>query len=130
MLEQNLTNFLDKHRDYIKEVSGLLAHSLPDEPVPMIEQTKLLIGHRARIATLLAEMNALLDLAEYESLPQKTRNVTELDRTTEQKKQVRDYRMWRDILYGIMSSIDSTRSWAQSALAFEKTHASFDGEGA
>lgn len=127
MLSNNLEAYLEKNRKYINEIASKLALSIPEEPVPLINHVNELIVHKARISILLAEMNSLLDLAEYEALIQKTKSITELDRVTKQKQAVRDYRMWRDILYGLMTSIDSTRNWAQSALAFEKTHALLEG---
>jgi len=129
MLTRNLEAFLEKNRKYITEVSGLLSQSVPQEPVPLIEHVNALIVHRSRMVVLLAEMNSLLDLAEHESLVPKTKSLTELDRETRQKAQVRDYRMWRDILYGLVTSIDSTRNWGQSALAFEKTLVTLEGGG-
>jgi len=126
----NLETFLEKNKKYVNEIASKLSMRVPEEPVPLIMHVNELIIHKARIAILLAEANSLLDLAEYEALIPKTKSVTELDRETKQKQAVRDYRMWRDILYGLMTSIDSTRNWAQSALAFEKTHALLEGGGA
>jgi len=127
MLTRNLEEFLEKNRKYISEVSSLLSKSIPSEPVPLIEHVDTIIIHRSRMVVLLATANSLLDLAEHEALTPKSKSLTELDRETRQKAEVRDYRMWRDILYGLVTSIDSTRNWGQSALAFEKTLATIEG---
>ncbi len=119
-MQQNLEKFLEKNREYVVEVSNRLAMQIPEDPHIMIEQVKKLITHRARISILLAEADAILDLAEKESLPEKTSRVTEMDREITKNSAVREYRMWRDILKNIVLSIDSTRSWAQSCLAYEK----------
>jgi len=130
MLSENLKLFLDKNREYINTISGILSERMPEEPVPLIQHVNKLVVHKARISILLAEINSLLDLAEHDALLPKSKHLTELDRQVRQKSAVRDYRMWRDILYGLMTSIDSSRNWAQSALAFEKTHALLEGSGA
>lgn len=130
MLTKNLELFLEKNREYIKEVSGLLSKTLPESPPVLIRHINDLIIHRARIAVLLAEANSLLDLAENDALIPKTKSVTELDREVKKNAAVREYRMWRDILYGIIISTDSSRNWSQSVLAFEKLHLELEGAGA
>jgi hypothetical protein len=119
-MQPNLERFLEKNRSYIVEVSNRLAMSMPEDPHVMIEHVKQLIIHRARMSALLAELDSMLDLAEKEALPEKTSKTTEMDREITKNAAVREYRMWRDILKNIVMSIDSTRSWAQSVLAYEK----------
>lgn len=131
MLRENLEKFLEKHRDYVLEVSNRLGQAIPEDPNLLIEHVNKLIVHRARVSILLAEMDGLLDWAERDALPEKTSRTTEMDREITKNSEVREYRMWRDILKNIVLSIDSTRSWGQSSLAYEKySHQSIEGSGA
>lgn len=126
---EDLLNYIDSRKLYLEEINEILTTLIPkDEPEQIKEHLTLILSHRATIATMLAKLEKLLDGALAAYLPLKEKSETDLDRKYNLDAKVADFRYWRNLVEGLLKTIDLQVSSMQSLLSFEKKHLTQIGE--
>lgn len=122
---EDLNNYIDDRKNYLDEVNEILTALIPkDEPEIIKEHLTLILAHRATISTMLAKLEKMLDEALATYLPIKEKSDTDLDRKYNLDSKVADFRYWRNLIEGLLKTIDLQVSSMQSLLSFEKKHLS------
>jgi len=120
---EDLFHYIDSRKEYLDEINGILTTLIPkDEPEQIKEHLTLILSHRATVATMLAKLEKMLDSALATYLPMKEKGETDLDRKYKLDNKVSDFRYWRNLVEGLLKTIDLQVSSMQSLLSFEKKH--------
>lgn len=120
---EDLNNYIDSRKDYLDEINEILITLIPkDEPEMIKEHLTLILSHRATVATMLAKLEMMLDGALASYLSVKEKSETDLDRKYKLDDKVADFRYWRNLVEGLLKTIDLQVSSMQSLLSFEKKH--------
>jgi len=123
MKVEDLNNYISDRKDYLEEINEILTTLIPkDEPEQIKEHLTLLLSHRATVSTMLAKVEKMLDDALASYLPIKEKSETDLDRKYNLDSKVSDFRYWRNLVEGLLKTIDSQVSSMQSLLSYEKKH--------
>jgi len=123
MKVEDLNNYISDRKDYLEEINGILTTLIPkDEPETIKEHLTLLLSHRATVSTMLAKLEKMLDDALASYLPIKEKSETDLDRKYNLDSKVSNFRYWRNLVEGLLKTIDSQVSSMQSLLSYEKKH--------
>lgn len=123
MKVEDLNNYIDDRKNYLEEINEILITLIPkDDPEAIKEQLVLLLSHRATVSTMLAKLEKMLDEALASYLPIKEKSETDLDRKYNLDSKVSDFRYWRNLVEGLLKTIDSQVSSMQSLLSYEKKH--------
>lgn len=112
------TYFLD-HVENIKEVQNILAKSLDDHPGVMDEQARETEQHYGAMRSILAWADSYLDVAEHKALRKigpREFGWTDLDREKALAAAVARERRFRDVVLGIVVSIEKRMSYVQTRL--------------
>ena len=105
--------------DYIKKIQSMLAESLDDHPALMDKQVREAEAHQASMKSILSWADSYLDVAEHLSLikmPSRASDFTDLDRQKALAAAVVRQRRFRDVVRGIVESMQTRISYAQSRL--------------
>ena len=109
--------------DYLQDLTKVLREEVHTNDANTIkEHLCVIITHRPTISTMLAKLEKYLDEALHENLTSKEKGETELDRKITMDARVSEYRYWRNVVEGLLKSIDVQASAMQSLLSFEKKY--------
>ena len=118
-LDPNAPHFADYfeiHINEIKHVQEILQVKLSDNPMRLEDQIKEAEAHYARMTSILAWAESYLDLAQRERLVPRDSDYTDVDRKIELDSACHRERRFRDIVSGLIRSIDTRVSLGQSLL--------------
>jgi hypothetical protein len=108
--------YFDEHIELIKRVQGLLACDLGDSPAEMDRNVREIEKYHASMASVLAWADSYLDAAENAKLLPKGNGWTDLDRETALAAACARERRFRDVVKGILESMQQRISYAQTRL--------------
>lgn len=110
----------------IQDVQTILATALKDDPLQMEAQIREIEKHFGAMKSILGWADSYLDVAEHTALhdlPARSKNYTDTDRVMAVAAAVTRQRRFRDVVRGIVESIDKRISYGQSRLKFiERNH--------
>ena len=109
--------YFSSHLSMVQEVQELLAHPLNDDPLVIDAQVRKVEAHLGTMKSILGFCESYLDVEEYSSLgkmPPRTDKFTDLDRRAALAASVVRQRRFRDIITGIIESIETRISYTQS----------------
>jgi len=122
-MKESLNSYISQRQDYLDLVTNLLSDKIPQDDATLIkDRLTTVIAHRATISTMLAKLEKFLDEALAHYKPVKDKGDTDLDRKINLDNLVSDFRYWRNLVEGVLDTIDSQVSVMQSLLSFEKKH--------
>lgn len=113
--------YFDSHVGQIRAVQGTLARALDDDPMQMDLQLREAEAHLGTMKSVVSWADSYLDVAEHLALgkmPERSSGWTDLDRTTALAAAVARERRFRDVVLGIVESIQTRISYGQSRLRF------------
>lgn len=113
--------YFDKHVEAIKSVQRMLSFALNDDPALMEKQVRQVESYLGRMKSVLGWADAYLDIAEHAALgalPPRSSDYTDTDRTKAVAAAVVRQRRFRDVVRGIIESIETRISYGQSRLRF------------
>ncbi len=120
---EDLLLYIDGRKEYLSEINDILTELIPkDDPEMIKEHLTLILSHRATVSTMLAKLEKLLDGALAFYLSQKEKSETDLDRKYKLDDKVSDFRYWRNLVEGLLKTIDLQVSSMQSLLSYEKKY--------
>lgn len=112
-------DYFNDHISYIKEVQEEMSHPLEDAPAIMDRQARDAEGHHARIKSILSWADSFLDVAEHVKLKEigpRSSDFTDLDRDKALAAAVTRERRFRDVIKGLVESIETRISYSQTRL--------------
>ena len=113
-------DFIIQHQEGINEINTLLQESLSDEPTVLIKQINKIEGYFSYANYLYAYSEKFLSNAQGHRLLPKCKDFSDLDRKVKLADMVASETKFRDIIEGIVNTINKRISWGQSVLAFER----------
>lgn len=108
--------FVLQHAPEITKVQRLLSVPLSDNPAVMNEQVREIEAWYGRMTSLLAFADGYLDAAEQTNLQPKSKDVTDIDRSTALAAAVARERRFRDIASGLCEAIRQRVILAQALM--------------
>lgn len=114
--------------DYIKKIQSMMGLSLNDELNIMDDQIREIEAHQTNMKSILSWADSYLDVAEHLALnkmPARANDFTDFDRQKSLAAAVVRERRFRNVVRGIVESMATRISYAQSRLK----HFSGDGGG-
>ena len=112
--------FIKQHQEGINEINTLLQEPLSDEPSVIIKQINKIEGYFSYANYLYAYSEKFLSIAQGKRLLPKCKNLSELDRKIKLEEMTVSEKKFRDIMEGIVNTINKRISWGQSVLSFER----------
>ena len=112
--------FFEQHQEGINEINALLQKSLSDEPTVLIKQINKIEGYFSYANYLYAYSEKFLSNAQGERLLPKCKDLSDLDRKVKLADMVASETKFKDIMEGIVNTINKRISWGQSVLSFER----------
>lgn len=115
------SDYFDQHLDTIKYVQGVLAKALNDDPQIMDMQLREAESRLGAMRSIEAWADSYLDVAEHLALgkmPERSSGWTDLDRSSALAAAVARERRFRNVIRGIVESIQTRISYGQSRLRF------------
>lgn len=88
-------------------VETMMGEMLDESPERLVRQLREIEAWNAWLTKVLSDANAFLDVAESHALPPRSKEYSDLDRTTAQKAAVVEQRAFRDRLDGLATSMNS-----------------------
>ena len=125
-MNESFHNFVKGNLDFVKTVQELMSQSLDDDIVRMDVQLREIESSLCRMKGLEADANLHLDVAEAEGLkklPKRSTEYTDMERGRALAALVSEERRFRDLVTGIIDSIQTRVSYAQSRMRMiERNH--------
>ena len=121
MSEQTFAHYFDAHLEVIKTVQVMLAKALNDDPMIMDNQVREIEAYLGVMKSIEAWANSYLDVAEeagLRTLPKRSTDNTDLDRSTALATIVVKERRFRNVVKGMVESIQTRISYSQSRLRY------------
>ena len=123
MSKEDLSAYMADRSEYLQDLTTVLREEVhTHNPEEMKSHLCVIITHRPTISTMLAKLEKFLDEALHENLTNKEKGETELDRKITMDSRVSEYRYYRNVVEGLLKSIDVQASAMQSLLSFEKKY--------
>lgn len=111
--------YFDKHVETIRRVQSILAESLDDDPIVMERQIREAEAYLGKMKSIESWGDSYLDMAEHQKLLEigsRSKDFSDLDRSTALAAAVARERRFRDVVRGIVESIETRISYGQSRL--------------
>lgn len=111
--------YFNLKNEYIKKIQSLMAESLHDDLAIMDSQVREIEAHQTNMKSILAWGDSYLDVSEHLSLsgmPSRANDWTDLDRQKALAAAVVRQRRFRDVVRGIVESMSTRISYAQSRM--------------
>ena len=119
-------DYFDSHIGVIRDVQAMLARALDDDPLIMDSQIREAESRLGIMKSIESWSDSYLDVAEHLELgkmPERSSDFTDLDRSTALAAAVARQRRFRNIVRGMVESIESRISYGQSRLRMiERNH--------
>ena len=118
---KSFQDYFNSHVSTIKHVQGLLANNLSDDPMLMDNQVREIEAYLGVMKSIEAWANSYLDVAEeagLRTLPKRSTDNTDLDRSTALATIVVKERRFRNVVKGMVESIQTRISYSQSRLRY------------
>lgn len=121
MIIEDLSSYIDERKDHLESIAMLLGKKPPKEDSEQIKEHLIeIIGERGALSTILAKLEKFLDDALFFYLTTKEKGETDFDRKYKLDSKISQFRYWRNLVEGMIKTIDIQASAMQSLLSFEK----------
>ena len=113
------SEYFDSHVAMIRDVQATLSQALNDDPEIMDRQIRDVESRLGTLRSVLGWADSLLDVAEHKALsamPPRSPDWTDMDRQAALAAAVNRERRFRNIIRGLVESIDTRISYGQSRL--------------
>jgi len=120
MGQSEFTEYAESIKGYIGQISKILTIGFDTEVEVMKQHLALILGHRASLVGILAELERYKAQATGEFLPHKSKDLTDKDRSVILTDKTSEHCYWCDFVDGLVDTIDKQASALQTLLSFEK----------
>lgn len=114
-------DYFKRHEATIRDTQAIMARALADDPVTMESQVREAEARLGTLKSILGWADSYLDVAEHQALggmPPRSQDWTDMDREKAVSAAVTRQRRFRDVIRGLVDSIEVRISYAQSRLRF------------
>lgn len=122
-MEKDLNSYMESRKEYLESIGILLSKKPPKDDSEKIKEHLIeVIGERATLTTIIAKLEKFLDDALFYYLTTKEKGETDFDRKYKLDAKISNFRYWRNLVEGLIKTIDIQASAMQSLLSFEKKY--------
>lgn len=113
------TKYADEAAPDLAFIDEILGRPLPDGPEQLVRALREVEAWYGWTTRVLADADGFLDVAEFHALPEKTKDLTELDRQTVKDRAVAEQRAFRNRVDGLGRAINLRLMLGTSLLKHE-----------